>query len=61
MEMNMTKTDLTPKLKDIADKVLALRRMTKDSGFQTSRSQGELLSRLTPDELAVVAGVLNTK
>lgn len=57
----MTSTDLTPKLQSIAEKVAALRELTKCTGFQTSRSQGELLGRLTPDELAAVAVVLNKK
>jgi len=54
-------TALPPKLKMIAEKVQALRELTKTTGFQTSRSQGELLGRLTPDELATVALALTAK
>ena len=54
-------TALTPKFQNIAEKVIALRELTKTTGFQTSRSQGELLGRLTPDELVAVALVLNAK
>jgi hypothetical protein len=60
MEMTMT-TTLTPKLKTIADKVSALQRMKDQSGFQTKRSIRELLSPLSPDELATVAEVVYSK
>lgn len=46
---------LTPRLQAIADKVAALQRMKDESGFQTKKSIRELLSPLSPDELAVVA------
>jgi hypothetical protein len=59
--MTTTEPKLTPRLKTIAAKVEALRQLTKTTGFITSRSQGELLSRLSPDELASVAVVLNEK
>jgi hypothetical protein len=39
---------------EIAEKILALRRFTGKSGFQTSRSQHEILGRLSPDVLAEV-------
>ena len=54
--------DLRPDLQAIADKILALRKMTKESGFQTGRSQSELLNRLNADDLAAVAkAVYGTK
>jgi hypothetical protein len=52
--MNTTQP-LPPKLQAIADKVRALQRMKDESGFQTKKSIRELLSPLSPDELAVVA------
>ena len=49
---------LTPKLKAIAEKIQALQQLTQATGFQTSRSQGQLLSHLNPDELVVIAQLL---
>jgi hypothetical protein len=46
---------MTPRLKAIAHKVRALQRMKDESGFQTKKSIRELLSPLSPDELAIVA------
>jgi hypothetical protein len=39
---------------EIVAKILALRRYTAKTGFQTSRSQHEILGRLSPDRLAEV-------
>lgn len=50
-------TTLTPRLQDIADKVSALRRMKTEAGFETRKSIRELLSPLTPVELAEVAEI----
>lgn len=47
--------NLPLKLQPIAEKILALRRLTKQTNFQTSRSQSELLKPLSPEELAQVA------
>ena len=52
---------LSPKLQAIAEKVDALRRLTTSTGFQTSRSQGELLGKLSAEELAQVALALTAK
>jgi hypothetical protein len=52
MTTNMT---LTPRLREIADKVKALSRMSKESGFSTKRSICQLLAPLTPDELVAVS------
>jgi hypothetical protein len=46
---------LTPDLQETVKKVLALRNLTKTTGFKTSRSVGELLGRLTADELSLVS------
>jgi hypothetical protein len=54
-------TTLTPKLRDIVDKVAALRSLTKTSGFRTEKSQKELLMPLSPNELATVAEALYEK
>jgi hypothetical protein len=54
-------TELPPKLKSIADKVAALRNLTKTSGFRTEKSQRDLLMPLSPDELALVAEALYEK
>jgi hypothetical protein len=55
--MTMTKT-LEPRLRDIADKVQALTRISHESGFSTKRSIRELLSPLTSDELVAVSNAL---
>jgi hypothetical protein len=57
----MMMTTMTPKLQTIADKVSALQRMTDQSGFSTKKSIRELLSPLTPEELAAVAEVVYVK
>jgi hypothetical protein len=56
----MTKT-LEPRLQTIADRVSALQRMKTQTGFQTKKSVRELLSPLTPDELAQVAEIAFAK
>jgi hypothetical protein len=56
----MMTTELTPRLRSIADKVAALQRMTDASGFQTKKSIRELLSPLSPDDLALVAEAVYT-
>ncbi len=48
-------TTLKPELQSIVDKVLALRTLTRTSGFRTEQSQRDLLLRLSPNELALVA------
>jgi hypothetical protein len=49
---------LTPKQQEILNKILALRKMTQDSGFKTTRSQNDLLERLDADDLAAIAAAL---
>ena len=55
--MNMTQT-LSPKLAEVVEKIQNLQRLTQSTGFKTNRSQGELLARLTPDELSAVSAAL---
>lgn len=54
-------TTLSPRLQEIANKVLALRSMSKTTGFQTGKSQKELLTPLNPEELALVAEAIYQK
>jgi len=42
-------------LQAIVEKVRALRDLTQTTGFQTSRSIGALLGKLSPDDLAEVS------
>jgi hypothetical protein len=42
-------------LEQIAHKVSVLRKLTKETGFFTTRSIGSLLAALSPDELVTVA------
>ena len=59
MEMTMTTTKtLEPRLRDIADKVAALTKISRESGFSTKRSIRELLSPLTSDELVAVSNAM---
>lgn len=53
----MTQT-LSPKLAEVVEKIQNLQRLTQSTGFKTNRSQGELLARLTPDELSAVSAAL---
>ena len=50
-----TKTTIRPELKEVVEKVRALRDLTKTTGFQTSRSIGALLGKLNPEDLALVS------
>ncbi|MBI3476674.1 MAG: hypothetical protein HY010_13155 [Acidobacteria bacterium] len=50
-----TKNELRADLRELVNKVRALRELTKTTSFQTSRSIGALLGRLTPDDLALVS------
>lgn len=54
-ETTMTEETLRPDLQKIAGQVIALREMTRTTGFKTSRSIGDLLNRLNPDDLAAVS------
>lgn len=45
-------------VKEAAAKILALRRLTKETGFRTTRSQNDILALLNPDELAAVAEII---
>ncbi len=40
---------------EVIRKVQMLRKLTKETGFFTNRSVGQLLANLTPDELVEVA------
>jgi hypothetical protein len=55
----LLRPDLRPDLAKIYHEVLQLRRLTRNTGFKTTRSQGELLARLSADDLVVVAEALN--
>jgi hypothetical protein len=55
MKMIEAKTTIRPELKEVVEKVRALRDLTKTTGFQTSRSIGALLGRLSPDDLSAVS------
>lgn len=50
-----TETPLRPELQQVVNKVRALRELTRTTGFKTSRSVGELLGRLSADDLSVVS------
>lgn len=61
MIMPNTRTQLTPELADIVRKIRALRAVTKTTGFITNRTIGEMLQRLTPDDLVAVGEALQLK
>jgi hypothetical protein len=47
-------TELTTSAQHVLDKVKALRDYTKTTGFQTTRSQNDLIQSLDGDDLASV-------
>jgi len=49
---------LTASQEEVVTKIEALRKMTRESGFKTTRSVNDLLERLNPDDLAAVAAAL---
>jgi hypothetical protein len=55
----LTRAPLRPELQETVNKVRALRDLTRSTGFQTSRSVGQLLGRLSADDLAIVAQALD--
>lgn len=57
----MTMTTLPPKLADIVEKIRNLQQLTVSTGFKTNRSQGELLEKLSADELSAVSAALQRK
>ena len=57
-DRNETRAPLRPELQETVRKVRALRELTRGTGFQTSRSVGQLLGRLSADDLALVAEAL---
>ena len=56
--MMTDKQPVSANLNDIVVQIRALRRVTKDTGFLTSRSQGKLLASLSIDELVEVGRLL---
>ena len=58
MTITTMKTQLTQELAEVVEKIRNLQQLTKSTGFKTNRSQGELLARLTPDELSAVSAAL---
>lgn len=53
-------TTLSPKLAAVVKKIQDLQRLTQSTGFRTTRSQGEVLAKLTADELAAVSAALQS-
>ena len=50
----------TSKVQEAASKILALRRLTTETGFHTTRSQHDILHTLSGDELAAVSEIIST-
>jgi hypothetical protein len=46
---------MTDVQKSAVEKIQALRKLTNETGFRTTRSQNELLASLSANDLAVVA------
>jgi hypothetical protein len=56
MTMNAaTNTTLPPKVTEAVKKIRALQNFEKQTGMKCTRSLSEVMSRLTPDELAQVS------
>jgi len=51
--------DKDPTVKAVLDRILALRRLTKQTGVKTYKSERAILESLEPDVLAAVALHLN--
>lgn len=56
-----TQPQLKPALVEIVRKIHALRTVTKKTGFITNRTIGEMLMKLTPDDLIAVGEALQLK
>jgi hypothetical protein len=56
-----TSNQLKPEIAEIVRKIHALRRVTKTTGFVTNRTIGEMLMRLSPDDLVAVGEALQLK
>lgn len=59
--MANTQTQLTPELADVVRKILALRAVTKTTGFFTTKTMIDILEKLSPDDLVAVGEVLKLK
>lgn len=54
-------TQLTPELAEVVRKIHALRTVTKTTGFFTTKSIIDILSKLSPDDLIAVGEALKLK
>jgi len=52
---------MRPDLQSLVDKIRAMRKMTRDTGFRTTRSQNELLAKLNADDLGTVLVALEER
>jgi hypothetical protein len=59
--MPQTKPPMRPELADIVRQIRALRTITKQTGFITNRSIGNMLSRLSVADLVAVGEALQIK
>lgn len=59
--MTMPQTQLTPELADVVRKIHALRTVTKTTGFFTTKSIIDILSKLSQDDLVAVGEALKLK
>jgi hypothetical protein len=53
--MLLTHRPCKPELEEVIRKVTLLRKLTKETGFYTTKSVGMLLAQLSPDDLCAVA------
>jgi hypothetical protein len=56
---NNPPVDVDAQVQKVVREILALRRLTKDTRFQTSKSQSHILASLSPEVLARVAVILS--
>lgn len=54
-------TTLKPELAEVVRKIHALRKVTKTTGFITNRTVGEMLAKLSTDDLVEVGEALKLK
>jgi hypothetical protein len=58
LTINLTPDALTPESKAVLERVLCLRKLSRDSNVSTRRTQGRLLMTLADEQLLLVSQLL---
>jgi hypothetical protein len=54
-------SEATPAVPEVVAKINALRKLTRESGCITTRTQSKILQALTPEEMIAVAQILDAQ